>query len=67
MNEIELFFQNYKGVNEIRLDAWTYIDDIEKFAKSHIQALKSNKGNRTFLPYYQRLLKCYKLLTKSID
>jgi hypothetical protein len=62
MKELELFFQNYKGSNEIRLNAWTYIHDIKYFVSSHLDALKSNKGNRTFLPYYMRLNELYKLL-----
>lgn len=62
MQEMELFFENYKGNNEIRLNAWTYVDDIEKFVSSHLTALKSNKGNRTYLPYYTRLNELYRLL-----
>lgn len=41
------------------------INDVKLFAKSHIQALKSNPRNRLYLPYYDRLLELYKLLTKN--
>lgn len=62
MQEIELFFQNYQGINEIRLNGWTYINDIKKFVSSHLDALKGNTGNRTYLPYYNRLVELYRLL-----
>lgn len=64
MEKMILFFENYKGKNEIQLNAWTKIEDIKMFAQSHIQALKSNTGNRTFLPYYNRLVELYKLLNQ---
>lgn len=62
MQEMTLFFENYQGKNEIRLNGWTYVSDIKKFVSSHLGALKSNAGNRAYLPYYNRLVELYRLL-----
>jgi hypothetical protein len=35
------------------------INDLKSFIEKSIIVLKSNKGNRTFLPYYHRLEKLY--------
>lgn len=63
--EMEIYFNNYQGESKIRLNDWTMINDVKLFANSHIQALKSNPRNRLYLPYYDRLLELYKLLTKN--
>lgn len=52
------FFENAtlpKG--EVALDEANIICDCKLMVKTHIRALKENPNNRTFVPYYDRLLK----------
>lgn len=61
LSKIILFFDGLDEFHEhIVLDQATTIKDVKKFVRTHINALKSNPKNRTFLPYYNRLLKVYK-------
>ena len=61
LKEIELFFsQNKVNKTAFKIDKCSIIYDPDKFVKSHINFLKSNKKNRTYLPYYTRLEKYYK-------
>lgn len=63
VKELEDFFNKYQFQDvEIKLGEHETIADTEKFVMSHLQAIKSNSGNRTFLPYYNRLVKLYKIL-----
>lgn len=41
----------------IKLDTCTTITNCNKFIDNHILTLRGNKGNKTFIPYYLRLLK----------
>ncbi len=45
-----------------QLDECTKILNTKEFIESHIQILKSNPGNTSYKPYYDRLLKFYKQL-----
>jgi len=49
----------------ISLSIGETITDVPYMVKNHITILKSNPGNRTFLPYYLRLLKLYKKISVS--
>lgn len=61
-NKIKDFFNNTELTDDIiDLDGCTVITNLTTFVNSHIKALESNPNNKTFMPYYDRLLKLYKL------
>lgn len=61
--EIELNKMDFKG--EIQLDECTLVTEPKKFIKSHVQALKSNPKNKTYYPYWVRLIKLYNIGRKQ--
>lgn len=65
LEEINIFFteNNFDNV-EVKIDNCTTIKNVKKFAETHINFLKNNPKNKAFLPYYERLVKCYKKLKK---
>ena len=64
LKEIEAYFDEYAFSKEpIKVNGHTTITDLETFVKTHINILKSNKGNKRFMSYYERLYKIY-LITK---
>lgn len=65
IEELEKLLEPMECPEELRLDPGTLILDPGKFVRSHLEAVKANAGNRTFLPYYLRLLKFYNLLKKK--
>ena len=66
LNNILLFFEdfNYEN-NSIDISECEKIEDLKKFVKSHVGFLKGNKGNRLFLPYYDRLNYVYNKLKEN--
>ena len=54
--------KNKQIPQSIQLDKCTFINDVEKFIDSHVSILEHNKGNKTFVGYYNRLLKLNELL-----
>lgn len=59
--DLKRFFDDFKPTDEIiELSQWETITDQKKFIKSHLNALNGNPGNKTFLPYYNRLVEFYK-------
>ena len=38
-------------------DSATFVSDVPKFIDTHISFLERNSGNKTFMPYYDRLMK----------
>jgi len=38
-------------------DSATFVSDVPKFIDTHISFLERNSGNKTFMPYYNRLIK----------
>jgi hypothetical protein len=62
---VEKFFKKFVHPNEpILLEAGQTIVNSELFVESHLLTLKKNSGNRGFIPYYNRLIKYYKLCKK---
>lgn len=59
------FFENHydfdfsKIKHPIKLEPAQEITNLQTFLYSHISILKANKGNKLFMPYYDRLLKIY--------
>lgn len=45
----------------IKLNPWESISDPATFANSHLEICRRNNGNKTFLPYYNRLRQLEKL------
>ena len=60
LDEIENYFETYNFIGEnIRVDECTTVTDLKKFVRSHISILRKNKGNKLYMPYYDRLYKVY--------
>jgi hypothetical protein len=47
----------------IQLDDCTHIADVELMISSHIATLERNAGNITFMPYYERLVRLFEILS----
>ena len=63
--ELEAFFNSIDLPDEpIKLNEAETITDCKKFVKSHLECLKGQKGNKVYLPYYNRLIQLYKILNK---
>jgi len=68
IEELELFFSNIKlPAGPMVLSPAVTIVDMEKFVLSHIATVKAHNGNKTFYPYYERLLQFKSILTKNTD
>ena len=60
LDEIENYFKTYNFISgDLRVDECTTVTDLKKFVQSHIRILRNNKGNRLYMPYYDRLYKVY--------
>lgn len=55
LNEVDL-------PGQVQLTPHELIFNPRKFIDTHIKTLKGQTGNKTFMPYYNRLLKLYKQL-----
>ena len=63
IQSLKIFFESVKIPKKaIELSKCETIHDCEKFVKSHLSMLENNKGNKTFMPYYDRLVKLKKKL-----
>jgi len=51
----------------IRLNSYSLIEDPAKFIHSHMEIIKANNGNSTYLPYLKRLQELMQLLSKSFN
>lgn len=67
LKEIEKFFDDYEFDNkDIKIDICTTVTTSKRLVDSHIKILKANKGNKTFIPYYDRLKKLYLILKPKL-
>lgn len=66
LQELEKLFKENDFKGEIRLDKCTLVTDTKKFVQSHVKALKSNPKNKTYLPYWDRLIKLYKICANTL-
>ncbi len=56
ISQLEDFFNTTAlPTHPIKLGACTTITDVNFFVSSHLATVKANNGNRTFLPYFNRL------------
>lgn len=63
ISELETFFNGLVlPACPVRLNKWTTITDCSLFVGSHLETIKRNKGNKTFLPYMNRLKEMKQLL-----
>jgi len=53
--------------NPIRLNSYCLIETPAKFIDSHLDIIKANNGNSTYLPYLKRLQELMQLLSKSLN
>lgn len=65
LDDIILELQNVTLPPSIRLDQATNIIDVKKFVESHVNTLKGNKGNKRYMPYFNRLKKVYEILKNN--
>lgn len=42
------------------------VEEPERFVKGHLRALKSNPGNKRYLPYFNRLKQFYEAQKKEV-
>jgi hypothetical protein len=65
LQELEIELNKFDLKRSLRLNEHTYIYDLKKFVESHVNTLKGNKGNKLYMPYYERLIKTLKLLREE--
>jgi len=62
LKDLEDFFKDKDfGSEEFQLDQCTLIQNQNQFVESHLRVLRANTGNKTAMPYYNRLVKFYKM------
>ncbi len=66
LQQIEQYFK-VNGIPEgdVKLDRATTVVDPVLFVEASIRTLKSNPGNKTYAPYFNRLLKYYQLVSRK--
>lgn len=64
VDELEEFFKDVPD-QQIRLSSFEVIQSTKTFVQSHIDIIKHNNGNKTFEPYYNRLLNLKQLLCRT--
>ena len=68
IEELETYFSNIEIFNKsVKLSQNITITDISSFIVSHFTTLKANNGNRTFLPYLNRLQELKQVLTTNLN
>ena len=56
INDLEKWFDNQELPNTFILNDFTTITDVKKFVNTHINFIKNYPDNKTFKPYYDRLI-----------
>lgn len=64
IQEIKDWLKKTELPPQIQMD-FGLITEPKKFFNNHIATLERNTGNRTFLPYYERIVKTYKKLNNG--
>ncbi len=66
LKDIEEFFDSVELPTEpVRLNSGEICIDAEKMVQTHIETLKENRGNKVFLPYYDRLMMMVKYIKEK--
>jgi hypothetical protein len=56
ISELDQYFNSIAlPSGPIRLNGWTYISNVSETIKTHIITVRANDGNKTFLPFLNRL------------
>lgn len=64
ITELENYFSSIElPTQPIKVNTYSTIFDCSLFIESHIETVKANKGNKTFLPYLHRLQELKQFLT----
>lgn len=64
--ELEQYFASINIPDEIRLNNHTYIKDVKKFIKAHLEYAKANIKNPNFTPYVERLQELKTILNQQL-
>ena len=65
--ELEAYFARVEPPSKnIKLNQYSTIMVCSKFIENHFSIVKGNNGNKTFLPYLQRLFELKEALTRDI-
>lgn len=67
LSELKSYFETANLPESFVLSESETIHDVKLFISTHIEALEANKGNKRFLPYYQRLLRFYQKQKPTIE
>jgi len=62
LDEIEAYLKDAELPEYIQITDAEKVTDVRLFIDNHIAILRANSGNRTYLPYYNRLLALTKIL-----
>ena len=62
LTDLEAYFSTAELPQSLQLTPQEHITDLRKCVDGHISMLKCRSGNKTFLPYYNRLVKIYTIL-----
>lgn len=65
LSELIKAFELVQLPQTMKLSAHEHIFDVPLFVSTHIAVLQNHPRNKTFLPYYQRLLKLYQCLNSN--
>jgi len=57
-------FRNYD--NEVQISPEAKVFNVSMMIDSHVSVLEANSGNKTYLPYYERLLMLLKVLESGL-
>lgn len=57
-------FRNYD--NEVQISPEAKVSNVSMMIESHVSVLEANSGNKTYLPYYERLLMLLKVLESGL-
>ncbi len=68
ITELETYFANIElPTQPVKLNQCSTITDVALFIDSHFATVKANNGNRTFLPYLNRLQELKQVLTTNLN
>ena len=67
ITELETYFSNIQlPIQPIRLNQCSIINDVKTFVDGHLEMVKHNNGNPTFLPYFTRLQELKKKIENTV-
>jgi hypothetical protein len=66
IEDLESFFAKAKlPAGPVMLDGCTKIINVELFVSASLQTIKVHNGNKTYFPYYERLLRLKEIIKKQ--